>query len=182
MASLFTKDPTARAPLPPYSFERIEREIAHLRKSGSIRSKPGENLTVTRMVSFIAICALLWLYFMDPFLYAYHKGDAIRTYLYLSHYGGEQKAQALVATRIFTASEIRALNHRQGSFQDYFSSPAQADQTADSIMNYMNGLYYLQMGDYDALDPIGKLRYLLFIKTGLLPPTDWSGLTPTVEN
>jgi hypothetical protein len=180
MASLFSKDPTAPVLLPPYALERIEREIAHLRKSSSVRHKPGEKLTVARVASSVAICTLLCLYFMDPFLYAYHKGDAIRTYLYLHNHGSDEKAQALLSTRIFSNSEIDVLNHRDGTFQDYFSSPMQAEQSADSIVNYMNGLYYLRMGQYDSLDPIGKLRYLLFFRTGLLPPTDWSALTPSV--
>ncbi len=137
---------------------------------------------VPRLILFIAICSLLWLYFMDPFLYAYHKGDAIRTYLYLSHYGNGQKAQALLNTGIFSTSEIKALNKREGSFQDYFSGPAQAEQKETSIVNYMNGVSHLKMGQYDELDRIGKLRYFLFFRTGLLPPTDWSSLTPTVEN
>ena len=178
MASIFSKDPTARAALPPYALERIEREIAHLRNSSSVRNKAGEKLTTARMVMSIALCTLLCLYFMDPFLYAYHKGDAIRTYLYLHHYGSDQKIQVLLSTGILSNSEVDALNHREGSFQDYYSSPAQANQSADSIVNYMNGLYYLRKGQYDQLDPIGKLRYLLFFRTGLTPPTSWSGLTP----
>lgn len=180
MASLFSKDPTARAALPPYSFERIEREIAHLRKSGSVRGKSGERPTTARLVTSIALCTLFWLYFMDPFLYAYHKGDAIRTYLYLHHYGSNQKVQVLLSTGIFSNSEVDALNHREGSFQDYYAGPSQANQSADSIVDYMNGLYYLRMGQYDHLDPIGKLRYLLFFRTGLTPPTNWAGLTPVV--
>jgi hypothetical protein len=180
MASLFSKDPTARAVLPPYSLERIEREIAHLRQSSSVRHKAGEKYTMARWASSIAVCALLMLYFMDPFLYAYHKGDAIRTYLYLHNHGSEDKAQVLLSTKIFSTSEIEVLNHRQGSFQDYYSTPTEAGKSADSIVDYMNGLYYLRMGQYDQLDPIGKLRYLLFFRTGLTPPTDWSGLTPSV--
>jgi len=181
MASLFSKDPTARPPLPPYAFERIEQEIAHLR-AVSARHKAEEKTTMARVISCLAICTLLWLYFMDPFLYAYHKGEAIRTYLYLHNYGGEQKTQALLATQILSPSEKEALDHRQGSYQDYFANTVQAEQTADSIVNYMNGLYYLRKGDYDELDPVGKLRYLLFFRTGLLPPIDWSGLTPSVQN
>jgi hypothetical protein len=181
MASLFSKDPTARAALPPYAFERIEREIAHLRKSGSVRHRPGEKLTAARIATSIAFCTLLCLYFMDPFLYAYHKGDAVRTYLYLHHYGSDQKAQVMLSTGIFSNSEVDALNHREGSFQDYYSGPAQAEQTADSVVNYMNGLYYLRMGQYDQLDPIGKLRYLLFFRTGLTPPTSWGGLNPSIR-
>jgi len=181
MASLFSKNPSLRPPLPPYSFERIEKEIDHLRKKGSVRNRKGESMMMARLVSSIAIGALLWLYFMDPFLYAYHKGDAIRAYLYLSHYGGAQKAQALVASEIISPSEQRTLDRRNGAYQDYFTGPAQAAQTADSIVSYMKGLSKLRTGQYDALDPIGKLRYILFVRMGLLPPVNWSSLDPAVE-
>jgi len=180
MASLFSKDPTARPPLPPYAIERIQKEIEHLRKRQSTRDAAGKNLAFARLAASCALCALVWLYFMDPFLYAFHKGDAIRTYLYLHNHGSEAKAQALAATRIFSNTEIDYMNHQQGSYQDYFASPQQAEQKADSIVNYMNGLNQLHTGQYDQLDPVGKLRYLLFVRTGLLPPSDWSTLNPSV--
>lgn len=180
MASIFSKDPTARPPLPPYAIERIQREIDHLKKRTSVRTLGGSSLTLSRMISAIALCSIIALYFMDPFLYAYHKGDAIRTYLYLHNHGSEEKAQTLASTGIFTENEVNDLRHRQGSFQDYFSSPQQAEQTADSIMSYMSGLNSLHSGQYDRLDPIGKLRYILFVRTGLFLPSIWSGLNPSV--
>lgn len=180
MESLFSKDPTARPPLPPYAIERIQQEIEHLRKRSSVRSLRADSLSATRFFSAFALCALLWLYFMDPFLYAYHKGDAIRTYLYLHNHGSEQKAITLVSTGIFSETEVRYLSHRQGSFQEYFATPQAAEQTADTIIGYMNGLNDLRAGQYDRLDPLGKLRYLLFVRPGFLPPSSWDALNPSV--
>lgn len=181
MASLFSKNPAIRAPLPPYSIKRIEKEIEHLRNRQSTRHLQKSKWNLARVASTIAVGTLLWLFFMDPFLYAYHKGDAIRAYLYLRHYGNDKEVQALVGTRILSDSEVQALNHRDGSFREYFANPDQAYRTTDAIVNYMNGLTHLRLGQYDELDPIGKLRYLLFYRIGLLPPTDWSGLTPRVD-
>ncbi|MDB4793523.1 hypothetical protein OAG63_00745 [Methylacidiphilales bacterium] len=166
--------------MPPYAPERIEKEVAHLKKLYPSRYKR-RGVPVTRIISCLVLGLLLGLYFMDPFLYAFHKSEAIRAYLYLHHYGSDQEAQALLATRIFSDSEIRALDSRYGSFQDYFASPAQADQTANTIVNYLNGVTYLHLGKYDQLDSVGKLRYFFFFRTGLLPPTDWSFLTPTAN-
>lgn len=180
MESLFSKDPTARPPLPPYAIERIQQEIEHLRKRSSVRSARAESLGPTRFFSAFALCALLWLYFMDPFLYAYHKGDAIRTYLYLHDHGNEQKAASLVSTGIFSEMEARYLSNQQGPFPEYFASPQEAEQTADAIIGYMNGLSDLRAGQYDRLDPIGKLRYLLFVRQGFLPPNSWDALSPSI--
>jgi len=117
---------------------------------------------------------------MDPFLYALHKSDAIRIYLYLHTYGAGPETNALIASGIFSQDEIATLNRRQGSFQDYFPSPDQAARKATAIVDYMNGLRALHEGNYKQLDPIGKVRCVLFISTGLPLPTTWTSLTPTV--
>src|SRR5258707_1818621 len=101
MESLFHKDPTLRPPPSPY--EQIAPEIEHLKKKTSIRSgKAGDKATLGRFCVLTAIATLLALYFMDPFLYAIHKGDAIRAYLYLHNYrgGNEPTVDALLASRI----------------------------------------------------------------------------------
>jgi hypothetical protein len=179
MASIFSRDPTVRPPVPRYAIERIQREIEHLKKGSSSRYGNTKSSVYTRTIFATALCALLWLYFMDPFLYAFHKSDAIRTYLYLHNYGSEDKANTLAASGILSETEVNDLNHQQGTFQDYYSSPQQAEQAADSTVNYMNGLHELRTGQYERLDPIGKLRYLLFVRLGLLPPSSWSALNPS---
>jgi len=179
MASLFSKDPAARPRAPRYAIERIQKEIDHLKNRSSVRYGAQRNLARARVIGSFTLCALLWLYFMDPILYAFHKRDAMRIYLYLHNYGSDQKTTALIATGILSDTEINDLNRRQGNFQDYFSTPQSADQEADSTIRYLNGLYYLRTGQYDFLDPVGKLRYLLFVRFGFLPPTYWNVLNPT---
>ena len=133
-------------------------------------------------VTLVVICVLLGLYFMDPFFYAMHKSEAIRDYLYLHNYDSGPKADALIASRILSEDEIAALNRQKGSYQDYYSSPVEAEQQAKSIASYMQSVHDLRAGRYQQLDPIGKLRYVLFIRSGLQPPTDWRTLSPSVED
>lgn len=178
MESIFSKDPTARALT---VYDRIAPEITHLKKGGSVRDGSNAGSKTGAWAASIALGILLVLFFMDPFLYAMHKSDAIRAYLYLHNHDSTSATDALVASQIFSQDEIMAMNGRQGSFQNYFSSPAQAKHRAASIVGYMSGLHNLHYGDYPQLDPIGKLRYLLFIRVGLYPPTVWSGLNPSID-
>ncbi len=117
---------------------------------------------------------------MDPFLYAWHKSDAIKAYLYLHNHYSDSSTQALASSGIFTKSEIRQMNEREGNYDDYFSSANEAQQKASGIVGFMAGIRDLRAGRYDLLDPIGKLRFLLFVRIGLNPPTVWSGLNPSV--
>jgi hypothetical protein len=117
---------------------------------------------------------------MDPFLHAWYKGEAIRTYLYLHNYGAGLLADSLTASQILSPEEVRVLNRRQGSFQDYYATPEAADHEAETIINYMTALHLLHDGKYEQLDPVGRMRYLLFIRTGIILPTEWSFLDPSV--
>lgn len=179
MASLFTKDLGYRQPT---VYERIAPEIAHLRKGVSVRYGAGAKVNgAAPWVTAIAICGLLGLYFMDPFLYALNKADAIRAYLYLHNHDSAASTEALIGTQIFTQDEIDAMNRQRDVSQETFASPLQAEQQAAAVVSYINSIKALRSGDYDQLDPIGKLRYLLFIRTGIFPPTIWSGLNPTAS-
>jgi hypothetical protein len=179
MESLFRKDPPPdRAPTP---YELIEPEIVHLQKGYSIRhgARPRSKAPIWLVV--IAFGGLAWLYLMDPFYFAWYKGEAIRNYLYLRNYGAGPQLNNLIASQILSADEIDTLNHRPGSFQNYYSSPYAANETADTITTYMASVRALHAGKYKKLDPVGRMRYLLFIRTHLILPTQWSFLNPTVE-
>ena len=178
--SLFHKD-TPRGPAPT-PHELIEPEIDHLKKSSSVRHGPGAKKKRSPWLIILALCGLGWLYLMDPFLHAWYKGEAIRTYLYLHSYGAGPLANDLIATRIFSTYEIEALNRRQGSFQDYYASPEAANRQAQAIINYTTALRLLHAGKYQQLDPVGRTRYLLFIRTGIVPPTEWDFLEPSMGN
>ncbi len=179
MESLFGKAPAERAPLTPH--EQIASEITHLKKKTSVRHGAAARSKTAAIVTLLVICALIGLYFMDPFLYAMHKSEAIRAYLYLHNHDAGPQVDALVASRILSEDEIAALNRRQGSYLDYYSSPAEAERQAAAIVSYVQGMRALRAGRYQQLDPIGKLRFVLFIRSGLLPPTDWRALNPSVD-
>ena len=178
--SLFHKD-TPQAP-PPTPHELIESEIGHLKKGSSTRQDPHAKAKRSFWLLILALCGLGWLYVMDPFIHAWYKGEAVRTYLYLHNYGTGPQANDLIATRIFSPDEVEALNHRSGSFQDYYASPEAANRKAQTIISYMTAVRLLHAGQYQQLDPVGSTRYLLFIRAGIVPPTQWSALDPTVEN
>jgi len=177
MGSLFSKEPPPREPTP---LERIGPEIGHLKNKTSVRT--GKAARSRARWYFAAIlCAMLWLYVMDPFLYAWHKYEAIQAYLYLHSYDSPGATQALIDTGILSPVEVRKMNDEHGSDPDYFSSPREAQQKAAAIVRYMKGLQDLHAGRYDQLDFVGKIRYTLFFRTGLPVPTSWSALNPSVN-
>jgi hypothetical protein len=176
MESLFRKErPEDHAASPN---ELIEPEIVHLKKGYSIRHGPQSRKTPP-WVTLLVLCGLIWLYIMDPVLHAWYKGEAVRAYLYLHNYGAGPEAENLAATGILSLEELATLNRRQGSFQDYFPTPDAANQKARTIIAYMNNVRLLHDGKYQQLNPVGRMRYLFFIRTGLFLPTDWSILDPS---
>jgi hypothetical protein len=179
--SLFRNNPLGAGTSSPYARERIEKEIAHLKKSVSVRDPKQQGRTLGAWVLVIGVLGLLWLFFMDPVLRAFKRNEAIHAYLYLHSFGSDAKAQAIAATGVFTPSDIERLNRRQGSFQDYFATPAAATQAADAAVAYFKGVKNFQEGRYEKLDRLGKLRYQLFLRFGLRPPTQWSFIDPSVS-
>jgi hypothetical protein len=176
--SLFQKNnPEDPSPTP---HELIEPEIVHLKKGYSVRYGRKAKPPMPPWLLILGICGLAWLYLMDPFLHAWYKGEAIRAYLYLHNYAAGPLTDQLVATQLFSPEEIDTLNHRHGSFQDYYASPEAANRETQTIIDYMTALHLLHAGKYQQLDPIGRMRYLLFIRTGIVLPTEWSFLDPSV--
>ena len=172
------------APAPgPYAIERIENEIAHLRKRESARHGPGHARTRRLAWFFILLGgALLWLFFMDPVLHAVRRSQAIRDYLYLHHYGSENRANELMASKIFSPNEIVMLNRRPGDFRGYYASPVEANRTEKVIVDYLQGVENLHRGKSDDLDVVGQIRFAMFIRLGINPPTQWNFLDPAITN
>lgn len=181
MASIFSREPNDKKPLDAFSRERIESEIDHLKKRKPVRDAREQGRRLGIWVSVLGVLGLLGLFFMDPVVFSWKRGDAIHAYLYLHNFGKEAKAQAIAASGILTTSDIDTLNHRQGSFQDYFPTPAAAAASADSIVAYMKGVEDLHARRYDRLDILGKIRYQLFVRWGLDPPTQWDMINPSVN-
>jgi hypothetical protein len=177
--SLFDKNGPQDRPLTPH--ERLAPEIAHLKKGSSVRHGPNAKNRFSPWLIVFLICALIWLYIMDPVIHGWYRGEAVRTYLYLHNYSTGPVVDQLVATGIFAPDEVHTLNNRQGAFQDYYESPQAANHQAQVIINFMKGVHLLHEGDYDQLDWIGRLRYNLFIRWSVPLPTDWTFLDPTIE-
>jgi len=179
--SLFQKSSPDDPPPPPTPYELIGREIGHIKKKGaSVRH--GEKFQKSTLPWLI--CLLLgglgWLYVMDPVIHAWDKGEAVRVYLYLHNYNPGPVADGLVASGIFSPDEVETLNHRTGSFQDYFGSPEAANLKAQAITNYMDSVKLLRAGSYEKLDWLGKIRYHLFVRLDIYLPERWSFLDPSV--
>ncbi len=181
MASIFSREPDDKKPLDPYSRERIEKEIEHLKKKRGTRDAGEQNRKLGIWVTVLAILALLVLFFMDPVVYSWERGNAINAYLYLHNFGREEKAQALANCGILSRSDVDTLNHRQGSFQDFFPTPKAAADTADGIVRYMKGAEDLRERHYDKLDVLGKIRYQLFVRWGLVPPSSFDMINPSTD-
>jgi hypothetical protein len=163
-----------------YNRELIEKEIAHLKKNRSVRHAQEQSRGYSRVLMITAILAMVWIYIMDPVLFAYHRGDAIRAYLYLHNYGSDKKAAALAASGYFSSYERQELDNRLGSFQDYFVGTEAAEKQADALSGYIQGVKNLHDDNYPALTPLNKFRYVLFVKTGLTPPVRWEFLNPSI--
>jgi hypothetical protein len=176
--SLFQKPTLREEPATPY--ELIEPEIVHLQKGYSIRHGQRSPRKAPPWVVVLGFLGLAWLYLMDPIIHAWYKGEAARTYLYLRNYGSAAEAQKLADTQILSADDLQILTRRQGSFQDYYASPTAASDQAAAIIDYMDNVKLLHAGKYEQLDPVGRMRYLLFIRTGLYLPTSWDFLDPGV--
>ena len=178
--SLFQKDTPEEKP-PPDPYDLINKEIDHLKRGGSVRHGPKRKNRTPNWLIVIAFFGLAWLYLMDPIYHAWYKGDAVRAYLYLRNFGSAADLADLAGCGILGPEDIDNLNHRNGSFQDYYPSPDAAKKNAEKIIQYMASVRLLHDGKYEQLDPVGRMRYAIFIKFGIVVPTDWSFLDPTVN-
>jgi hypothetical protein len=170
------------APKPaPFAHELIEKEIAHLLKRKGTRHAAVTSRTWSKMIVTAVVLGLITLWGLDTVLFSYNRGDAIRVYLYLHNYGNDAKADAVAQAGYFTPSEIHYLDARQGQFQDYFPSRIVAEAKGAELVAYGREVRNLHQGHEDMLSPLDKVRYFLFVKTGLIPPTRWDVLNPSID-
>lgn len=179
MESIFNKD---NQPEPPGRYAKvwIEGEIKHLKKPKPVRNLTNVSYNAGRISLLIGFLALIFLYIMDPIFYSFYKDDAIQAYLYLHNYGSDSLANELVQSGILTDQDAAKLDRNTGDFHSYFQNTEAARKEAYVILYFMSQVHALHVGDYDRLDPLQKLRYFLFIKTGLTPPTSWPAINPAV--
>jgi hypothetical protein len=178
--SVSAPSPNADKPAP-FARELIEHEIDHLKKRRSVRDAQETQRAWGSMLAFFAVVGVLWLYVMDPFLFSYNRGDAIHVYLYLHNYGSDAKAHEVAASGLLTPNEVTQLDRREGAFQDYFDGTGPAERRAAELIAYMDQVRALHEGRYEDLSPVNKLRYFLFVKTGLTPPTRWQSLDSPID-
>jgi hypothetical protein len=165
----------------PFARELIEKEIAHLKKGRSVRDAQEKRRGRSHLLLWSTLFVLVGLYSMDTVIFSYDRGDAIRVYLYLHNYGDDKKAAALADCGLLTPHEVRVLDQRQGSFQDYFTGTGPAEARAAQLIEFMNGVHALHENRYNDLSPLNKIRYFLFIKTGLTPPIRWDVLNSSID-
>ena len=174
--------PSSHADKPaPFARELIEHEIDHLKKRRGVRDAKQTERAWRSMLVFFAVLGVLWLYVMDPFLFSYNRGDAIHVYLYLHNYGSDADAQAVAASGLLTPNEVTLLDHREGAFQDYFDVTGPAERRGAELIAYMAQVHALHEGRYEDLSLVNKLRYFLFVKTGLTPPIRWQSLDSPID-
>ena len=166
---------------PPDPYDLIDKEIGHLKKGSNVRHGPNAKNRTPNLLLILGFCGIAWLYLMDPFYHAWYKGDAVKAYLYLRNFGSASDVTNLVASGILNPEDLDNLNHRSGSYQDYYSSPDAAKKNAEAVINYMTSVKLLHAGKYQQLDPVGRMRYAVFLKFGIILPTDWPFLDPTVN-
>jgi|SRR5579871_1271274 len=159
----------------------IEKEIAHLKKRQGTRHAGQEKRTWSKVIVAAGVLGLIGLWVMDALIFSYDRGDAIRVYLYLHNYGSDAKADAVADCGLLTDKEVKRLNAREGSFQDFYAGTRAAEARADELIATMEEVDALHHGHYDLLSPLNKLRYVLFIKTGLTPPTHWTALDSSID-
>ena len=165
----------------PYSHELIEKEIEHLKKRTGTRSAQEIQRGWSKFLVVCAVLGLFWLWGMDAVLFSYNRGDAIHDYLYLHNYGNDAKARALAASGLLTPGEVKQLNARQGAFQDYYAGTEAAEKQAAELIDYMDQVRALHQSQEETLSPLNKVRYFLFMKTGLIPPTRWDVLNSSID-
>ena len=178
--SLFHKDQPEEKPKQVDPYDLIHKEVGHLKKGSNVRHGPKARSRAPNWLIVIAFLGLLWLYVMDPIYHAWYKGDAAKAYVYLRNFGSASDVSSLATCGILTAENLDTLNQRSGNFHDYYTSPDAAKRNADDIVHYMNSVRLLHDGKYQQLDPVGRMRYAIFIKFGIVVPTDWTFLDPTI--
>jgi hypothetical protein len=165
----------------PFARELIEKEIEHLKKRRGTRHAGEHRRTWSKCLFTGVVLGLFWLWGMDAVLFSYNRGDAISVYLYLHNYGNDAKAAAVASSGLLTRAEVKHLDARQGSFQDYFKGTADAEAKGEELIGFMQQVNDLHQGRYERLSPLNKLRYFLFIKTGLIPPIRWDVINSSID-
>ena len=180
--SLFHRKAEAKPASTRTPHELIQKEVAHLRKRATARhgDKPRRKFAIAATLT--VVCLLLGLFFMDPILHAWYRYDAIHAYTYLHYFGGGKEANELATSGILRPDEVHQLNLSPETYKDDFATPRAAAQNARAIIDYMASVRALHSGRYEDLHWLGRLRYDIFVRIGLMPPASWDFLDPDIPS
>ena len=179
MGSLFEKAPTAKPVHGAFARERIVTEVKHVTDAASQNRQPVW-VRYGRFAGGIVLLILMALYFLDPFVFAARKTQAIRAYLYERQHGDPKIASALLLSGYFDEIERANLQNRTGNFQSFFSSQEDCRRVGKETLRYWNMLVGMHNGNLGNVDGFNRFRYYLFASHGILPPmpVEWSTMTP----
>jgi hypothetical protein len=180
--SLFHRKPDAKATAVLTPHQMIEKETAHLKNRTTARygDRPKRRLSVWMTV--LVLGGLLGLYLLDPILHAWYRYDAIHAYTYLHNFGSGNEATELATCGMFRPDEIVQINRGTLTDKDDYATPQDAAKTARAVLNYVASVKALHNGNYEQLNWLGRLRYDIFVRSGLNPPIAWDVLDPGVPS
>ena len=172
--SLFHNDTPEEKPPPPDPYAP-DRQGNRPSQKGQFRPSWNKEEPDANWLIVIAFLGLAWLYLMDPIYHAWYKGDAVSPGLSLPAQLWQRVGRAaLAACGILGGEDIDNLNHRSGSFRDYYPSPDARRGHRQKIIRYMTNVRLLHDGKYEQLRPRwARMRYAIFIKFGIVVPTQW---------
>ncbi|MEM1058424.1 MAG: hypothetical protein AAGK14_04180 [Verrucomicrobiota bacterium] len=179
MNSVFEKARQANA-VELFTYEGIQNEV---KNSARTKVKPNPLYTLVRVTGVVLFGTLLALFFLDPFIYPIQKTKAMRSIVYLNLYGDPADVQRLAASSLLDDQDVEALMVKDGDYRAFFpGGTAEAREVGASALAYMEEVKAMHEGNVDALTIYNRIRYYLFVPTGLRPPKYWTSLNPDASD
>jgi hypothetical protein len=177
-ASIFTRSAVTEVE-EPSNYDRIQREIRHLKNRGMSPWTTNPFMKMGRLAMGFLAVLLAFMYFYDPFAYAYHKTQAMQAYLYLQRWGDNLEVERLEQSGYFSPEDIRLLNGSQANPKEYFVNTAEAHAASYAALRYRQQAEAVRDGDLSSGSVLDYWRYNLLIRWGILPPRQWRALNPS---
>lgn len=161
--------------------ESIQHEV-----KGSLKTRVQRNPVKNffRITAVLLFGLLLGLFFLDPFIYPIQKTKAMRSLVFINLYGNSADVKELAQSGLFDERELQALMAKDGDYSKYFPGGVrEARSVGDSAIAYLQEADAMR-GDVplEELSYLNRIRRVLFVNIGLLPPKYWSALNPEPED
>ena len=161
--------------------ESVEKEF-----KGSLKTRVKKNpiKNFFRITAVLLFGLLLGLFFLDPFIYPIQKTKAMRSLVFINIYGNAADVQELAKSGLFDAKELKMLMAKDGDYSKFFPGGIrEARSVGQSAIAYLQEADALR-GDapIEDLSVINRVRRVLFVNVGLLPPKYWTALNPEPED